>query len=184
MWLAYDHSGDSYCRRVRERRGAFTPTCSILSLGNGTTTGRTTCGTPTFGPCGAFGGCALTFAEKMKLLIPLTIAVLCSSCGLIPQNRSTSTTPVCRNSLRIIAAAKEQAVLAHSWMNGTPCDTPDARAKVEYFMRGRRVCPWGGTYTYNAIGVDPTCSLGHTNVTIVRVGWLKTTETRQHRLGE
>ena len=121
----------------------------------------------------------------MKRYLLLLVALACSSCGLLPGNRLSSSTPVCRNSLRIIDAAKEQAALQYSWTNGTPCDPTDARTKVDQFIKkGMVVCPQGGAYTYNPIGIDPTCSLGRTNVATVNTGWFETTETRQHRLRE
>lgn len=83
----------------------------------------------------------------MKRVILLVAALACVSCRLLPQNRPTSTTPVCKNSLRIIDAAKEQAALRHAWTNGTPCDTPDAHDKIQAFVKkGAVVCPRGYSY--------------------------------------
>lgn len=115
----------------------------------------------------------------------MLVALVCSSCVLFPRARPTSTTPACRNSLRIIDAAKEQAALQYSWTNGAPCDSADARANVNHFIKkGMVICPQGGAYTYNPVGTDPTCSLGRTNAATVNTGWFQTPETRQHRLRE
>jgi hypothetical protein len=118
------------------------------------------------------------------LLITPVVVSLCASCRLLPR-RTTSSTPVCTNSLRIIDLGKEQAALAHGWTNGTPCDTAYARAEVSQYIKGGGVsCPQGGQYTYNPVGVDPVCSLGQTHASTIRYRLFKTTETRQHRLRE
>lgn len=66
----------------------------------------------------------------------------------------------CINNLRQIDAAKQQWALEN---NKTDADTPTAQDLLPYLRGGVfPVCPGGGTYTINAVGVPPTCSVtGH-----------------------
>jgi predicted nucleic acid-binding Zn-ribbon protein len=66
----------------------------------------------------------------------------------------------CINNLRQIDAAKQQWALVN---NKTDDAVPVAQDLLPY-LRGQvfPVCPGGGTYTINAVGVPPTCSVpGH-----------------------
>ena len=66
----------------------------------------------------------------------------------------------CINNLRLIEAAKQQWALD----NGkTDDDIPNALELLPYFQNDVfPTCPAGGTYTINAVGVLPTCSVpGH-----------------------
>ncbi len=66
----------------------------------------------------------------------------------------------CINNLRLIEAAKQQWALDNS---KTDDDIPNALELLPYFRDGVfPACPSGGTYTINAVGVLPTCSIpGH-----------------------
>jgi regulator of replication initiation timing len=66
----------------------------------------------------------------------------------------------CINNLRQIDAAKQQWALENS---KTDDDIPTALELLPYFRDGVfPSCPSGGTYTINAVGVPPTCSVpGH-----------------------
>lgn len=83
--------------------------------------------------------------------------------------RQQSQTNACINNLRQIDAAKEQAALEHRWTNGSAvsmliADTT-AKSNVNQYIKGLAgttnspACPGGGSYTYNAIGTDPTCNV-------------------------
>ncbi len=73
--------------------------------------------------------------------------------------RTTSQKNACINNLRQLDSAKEQWALAERKVNG---DTPDEAGVLEYVRgSGMPVCPQGGTYTLNAIGTNPTCSMNH-----------------------
>jgi len=70
----------------------------------------------------------------------------------------------CINNLRQIDAAKEQWALENHKKPGDAVVDDQVNA---YLNGGQRpLCPEGGTYTYNPVGVKPTCSappaLGHT----------------------
>ena len=66
----------------------------------------------------------------------------------------------CINNLRQIDAAKEQWALEN---NKGANALPTAQDLMPYFTDGIfPVCPSGGTYTINAVGLPPTCSVpGH-----------------------
>jgi len=66
----------------------------------------------------------------------------------------------CINNLRQIDAAKQQWALVN---NKTDVDVPTAQDLQPYLKGGvLPVCPGGGTYTINAVGLPPTCSVpGH-----------------------
>ncbi|MGB7747995.1 MAG: hypothetical protein WBN75_11980 [Verrucomicrobiia bacterium] len=66
----------------------------------------------------------------------------------------------CLNNLRLIEAAKQQWALDNS---KTDDDIPTVLELLPYFRDDVfPACPAGGTYTINAVGVLPTCSIpGH-----------------------
>jgi chromosome segregation ATPase len=66
----------------------------------------------------------------------------------------------CINNLRQIDAAKQQWALEN---NKTASAVPTAQDLLPYLVDGLfPVCPSGGTYTINAVGITPTCSVpGH-----------------------
>jgi len=66
----------------------------------------------------------------------------------------------CINNLKQIDAAKQQWALVN---NKTDVDVPTAQDLQPFLKSGSLpVCPGGGTYTINAVGLPPTCSIpGH-----------------------
>ena len=80
--------------------------------------------------------------------------------------RADSQRKACVNNLRIMDASKEQAAMAQRW-DATVTPMVDGSAggtNVLEYVKGNTlpVCPGGGTYTFNAIGSVPTCSLSAT----------------------
>lgn len=81
--------------------------------------------------------------------------------------RNTSCSNACVNNLRMIDSGKEQAALAEHWEDGR---MPDVRIVNEYIKGNTTpICPGpcaecrekgvkAGTYSYNLIGSNPTCS--------------------------
>lgn len=66
----------------------------------------------------------------------------------------------CINNLRQIDGAKQQWALEHS----KPANTLVSEVNITAYLPGNTlpVCPAGGTYTLNPVGVAPTCSVpGH-----------------------
>jgi prepilin-type N-terminal cleavage/methylation domain-containing protein len=74
--------------------------------------------------------------------------------------RENSQANACINNLRQIDAAKEQWALAN---NKVMWDAVVDTEVNEYIKGGARpICPADGTYTYGAVGTDPTCDVpGH-----------------------
>ena len=80
------------------------------------------------------------------------------------QARTTSRRNACINNLRIIAAAKDQSAMDNNKAEGAAM----AIADISAYLRGAAlpVEPQGGLYTINAVGVNPTCSIGGTHVLV------------------
>ena len=78
--------------------------------------------------------------------------------------RQTAQKNACINNLRMIDGAKEQWALENRATTGGAV-TEDGATGVNSYIKGnaRPVCPAGGSYTYGAIGENPTCTVaGHT----------------------
>ena len=76
--------------------------------------------------------------------------------------RQESQKNACINNLRQVDAGKEQAALEHKLPQGE-AGMGDASVN-EYIKGGAPDCPAGGSYSYKAIGTDPTCDVGGTHV--------------------
>ena len=71
--------------------------------------------------------------------------------------RTTSQKNVCIANLRQVEGAKEQWAMSTGKVQG---DTFDTTAVCAYIKGGVfPSCPASGTYTYNAVGTDATCSV-------------------------
>jgi prepilin-type N-terminal cleavage/methylation domain-containing protein len=70
--------------------------------------------------------------------------------------RNQSQQNACINNLRIVDAGKEQWAMARRKTNGDAATTSGVNA----YIKGNTTpqCPGGGTYAYNNIGSDPTCT--------------------------
>ena len=72
--------------------------------------------------------------------------------------RTTSQQNACINNLRQIESGKEQwAMAAQLGQGAAPISTA-----IEAYLKKIPVCPAGGTYSYNPIGTDASCSLSDT----------------------
>lgn len=77
--------------------------------------------------------------------------------------RTTAQKNACIQNLKQIDSAKEQWALENKKTEGE--STAGAEGAINAFMKNAPNCPGGGTYTYNAVGTNPSCSLsasGHT----------------------
>ena len=77
--------------------------------------------------------------------------------------RTTAQKNACIQNLKQIDSAKEQWALENKKTEGTT--TAGSEAAINAFMKSAPDCQGGGTYTYNAVGTNPSCSLsgsGHT----------------------
>lgn len=69
--------------------------------------------------------------------------------------RTTAQKNACINNLRQIDAGKEQYALA----SGATTGTLDTAGVEEYIKDGTPNCPAKGTYDYQPLGTDPTCTV-------------------------
>jgi hypothetical protein len=90
-------------------------------------------------------------------LVPMMLAIAIPN---FVKARETAQTNACINNLRQIDAAKQQWALEN---DKTADAVPSAQDLLPYLSNlVFPVCPSGGTYTINAVGVPPTCSVpGH-----------------------
>lgn len=72
--------------------------------------------------------------------------------------RTNAQRQACIMNLQTIDSAKEAWAAENRKGNGDAVD----EAAINSVLKGGAApeCPGGGTYTYNAVGVPPTCSLG------------------------
>ena len=74
--------------------------------------------------------------------------------------RTTSQKNACIENLRQVEGAKEQWAMEASKSTGDAINT----SGVSSYLKGSKfpACPGGGTYTYNAVGTDASCTVtGH-----------------------
>jgi hypothetical protein len=102
-----------------------------------------------FAKTGIVVGYASIFVTMMLLAIALP--------SLRPA-RPTARKMACINNLRQIDAAKESWAIENKKTKGEPADEGQINAYLKYSRPP--ICPAGGVYSYNAVGVPPTCSLG------------------------
>ena len=71
--------------------------------------------------------------------------------------RTTSQKNACIENLRQVSGAEEQWAMEANKNSGDTFDTTG----VSVYLKGSVIpkCPGGGTYTYKAVGTDPTCSI-------------------------
>jgi len=89
-------------------------------------------------------------------LLAVVLIVLILAAISYVRMTSFSCSSACVNNLRQIDSAKEQWALANPGTNGQEAVV----SAVNQYIKGRTTpaCPEGGIYTYNPIGVPPTCS--------------------------
>lgn len=86
--------------------------------------------------------------------------------GIINKDNSfASHTKICKNNLKMIDLAKEQWALDNKKSSDalpTWNDLLDSVSPSAPYLSQMPKCPDGGTYTLNAVGKNPTCSIpGH-----------------------
>ncbi len=75
------------------------------------------------------------------------------------KSRNSARQNACINNLRQIDSGKEQLAMATNLGNGDAVVDAD----VNGYMKSAPSCPASGTYTYGAVGANPTCTVaGHT----------------------
>jgi hypothetical protein len=94
------------------------------------------------------------------VILLLVVALFVAIPEYVKNHRLTASNYSCINVLRQIDGAKEQWVLENKKSIGSPVDSTGVLA----YMIGGKVlpCPEGGTYSFNPVGVAPSCSIsGH-----------------------
>jgi prepilin-type N-terminal cleavage/methylation domain-containing protein len=98
----------------------------------------------------------------VEIMIVVAIIGLLAAIALpsFMKARSTSQKNACIENLRQIEGAKEQWAMAANQSTGATLDT----GAVSSYLKGSKfpACPGGGTYTYNIVGTDASCTVsGH-----------------------
>ena len=93
----------------------------------------------------------------VEIMIVVTIIGLLAAIAIpsFVKSRAESQKNVCLNNLRQIDSAKEQWALATGKVGGAA----SVEAEINEYIKKVPACPAGGSYTYGAVGADPTCSV-------------------------
>jgi prepilin-type N-terminal cleavage/methylation domain-containing protein len=79
----------------------------------------------------------------------------------------------CQENLAQIESAKEQWALEFKHSDGTPVNDSDAFLNdtnifgFNGYIKKTPKCPSSGTYLINSIGLDPTCTIGSSNIPFI-----------------
>ena len=109
-----------------------------------------------------------TLVEIMIVVAIIGILIAIAVPGFL-RARENSRGQACQENLSKIDGAKEQWALELKLSNGTAIsDSAAFLGNTDIFgpdgyVKKKPICPSGGTYTVNAIGTDPECSIGTTN---------------------
>ena len=102
----------------------------------------------------------------VEIMIVIAIIALLAAIAIpsFQKSRMSARATACVNNLRLIDQAKQQ--LATASQNMVDSYTPTATDLAPYIKgmstSGGLVCREGGTYSFNAITNNPTCSIGTT----------------------
>ena len=104
---------------------------------------------------------AFTLVEIM--IVVLIIGILMSiAVPNFVKARESSRRNTCIANLKRIDSSKEQWAMEQRKIAGDACAMTDLVGTAAY-MKATPACPSGGTYTVNAVGTNPVCSItGHT----------------------
>lgn len=98
-----------------------------------------------------------TLVEIMIVVAIIGMLATIAIPAFLKSRRSAQTT-ACINNLRQIDSAKEQWAMMRMVSTGAVNEVE----VNEYLRKGAPDCPGGGSYNYNVVGTDPTCTiLGH-----------------------
>ena len=81
------------------------------------------------------------------------------SIPVFEEARSRSSMNACVQCMKLIEGAKAQVALRDGLVAGEPMDTEEMKARVHELLDEIPTCYEGGRYSYNPVGVTPTCSL-------------------------
>jgi hypothetical protein len=103
--------------------------------------------------------------EAKQLFAQIDVKAKDSGTTVTPQSDSAQAARKCQENLAKLDGAKEQWALEFKKPMGTVATmrdliTPGGAQPGQGYLKREPVCPSGGTYTFNAVGTNPTCSLG------------------------
>ncbi|MGB9587640.1 MAG: prepilin-type N-terminal cleavage/methylation domain-containing protein [Armatimonadota bacterium] len=99
-----------------------------------------------------------TLIEIMVVVLILAI-LLALAIPAFNKARETTRTKACVKNLREIDDAKDQYAMENRLTSGANVEISDL---LPQYLKATPVCPSGGTYTCNPVGVSPQCSIpGH-----------------------
>ncbi|MCA1948692.1 MAG: prepilin-type N-terminal cleavage/methylation domain-containing protein [Armatimonadetes bacterium] len=102
---------------------------------------------------------AFTLVEIMIVVLIIGILLAIAVPNFI-KARESSRTKTCIANLKQIDSAKEQWAMENKKTTGDACGFTGIL--VPDYLKAEPSCPSGGTYTVNAVGTAPTCSIaGH-----------------------
>jgi hypothetical protein len=107
-----------------------------------------------------YGGAGFAKAGIVMGYVSIFVAMIFAAIAipsLLPA-RTHAQRNACIYNLRQIDAAKAQWALENRKKPGDPVVDEEVNAYLKNSQRP--LCPAGGVYTYNPVGVNPTCSLG------------------------
>ena len=99
-----------------------------------------------------------TLVEIMIVVLIIGILLAIAVPNFI-RARESSRAKSCQSNLKSINGAKEQWAMANK---KTSADTPnqDDLYGADKYVKTEPACPAGGTYAINAVGTEPSCSVG------------------------
>ena len=100
-----------------------------------------------------------TLVEIMIVVLIIGILLAIAVPNFI-RARESSRAKSCVSNLKQIDSAKEQWAMDNK---KTAADTPTSANLYGTYTKSTPACPSSGTYTINAIGTAPTCSVGTNN---------------------
>jgi len=98
---------------------------------------------------------AFTLVEIMIVVLIIGVLLAIAVPNFV-RARESSRAKACISNLRQIDAAKEQLAMDQRKAAGDAVNTTD----LMLYLKKAPTCPSNGTYTYGAVGTDPTCSHG------------------------
>jgi prepilin-type N-terminal cleavage/methylation domain-containing protein len=96
---------------------------------------------------------AFTLIELMIVVTMVGVILNIAAPNLV-RSRERARATACITNLRTIDGAKEQWALT---TNAGPSAAAPLMATLTTYLKSQPVCPSGGSYSINAMGVTPTC---------------------------
>ena len=105
-----------------------------------------------------------TLVEIMIVVLIIGILLAIAVPNFI-KARETSRAKSCVANLKQIDSAKEQYAMDNRLNNGGSAAMSDLVSGTDGYIKSTPTCPSGGTYSVNAVGTNPACSIAGTGPT-------------------